>query len=95
MVGPPFAGYLYDVTHEWFLSFGAGGAFIAMSGLMLLGLPTCQKAKQMSKRSNKKRRKSQEEQETSERHNEIVVAVEEGVTQPIDIPRRGDGSHVV
>jgi MFS family permease len=39
LVGPPVAGWLYDTTREWFLTFCLAGIFIALSGalLMLLG----------------------------------------------------------
>lgn len=32
LVGPPFAGYLYDVTKRWHYSFGLSGLCIALSG---------------------------------------------------------------
>merc|ERR1719427_593942 len=40
LVGPPFAGWLYDYTREWFLTFGMAGIFIAISGLLLVILPS-------------------------------------------------------
>ena len=30
LVGPPFAGWLYDYTKEWFLTFDLAGVFIGM-----------------------------------------------------------------
>ena len=43
LVGPPFAGYLFDVTRQWYLTFVLAGAFIAASGVMLMG-PPCLKS---------------------------------------------------
>ena len=40
LVGPPFAGYLYDISHIWYYTFGLGGTFIAISGVMLVVLPS-------------------------------------------------------
>ena len=40
LVGPPFAGWLYDYTKKWFLTFGLAGLFIAISGLTLVALPS-------------------------------------------------------
>jgi MFS family permease len=40
LVGPPFAGWLYDYTNKWFLTFGLAGLFIAISGLTLVALPS-------------------------------------------------------
>ncbi len=39
LVGPPFAGWLYDASQQWFLTFDLAGLFMALSGLMLLVLP--------------------------------------------------------
>jgi len=43
LLGPPFAGWLYDTTQEWYLTFGVGGANIILSGLLLVIVPavTC------------------------------------------------------
>ena len=32
LIGPPFAGWLYDYSKEWFLTFGLCGLFIGMIG---------------------------------------------------------------
>ena len=40
LAGPPFAGYLYDISHIWYYTFGLGGTFIAISGVMLVVLPS-------------------------------------------------------
>lgn len=45
LLGPPFAAYLYDVTHTWLYTFGIGGLFILLSGPLLLILPCLQKCK--------------------------------------------------
>ena len=39
LVGPPFAGYLYDVSHIWYYTFGFAGTFIAISGILVITLP--------------------------------------------------------
>jgi len=39
LLGPPFAGWLYDASQEWYLTFGIGGAGIILSGLLLLFVP--------------------------------------------------------
>ena len=39
LVGPPFAGYLYDISHIWHYTFGLGGLFIAISGILVVILP--------------------------------------------------------
>ena len=39
LVGPPFAGWLYDWSGEWFLTYSLAGIFIALSGLLLLAIP--------------------------------------------------------
>jgi len=39
LVGPPFAGWLYDYSQQWYLTFGLAGVFIAISGVMLVVLP--------------------------------------------------------
>ena len=39
LVGPPFAGYLYDISHIWHYTFGFGGLFIAISGILVVILP--------------------------------------------------------
>ncbi|XP_014259196.1 monocarboxylate transporter 5-like [Cimex lectularius] len=36
LIGPPLAGWLYDITGEYTLSFYLAGAFIFLSGLLLL-----------------------------------------------------------
>ena len=50
LVGPPFAGALYDMTKQWYLTFGLAGVFIAISGFLLLILPCCKKAKSIRRR---------------------------------------------
>jgi MFS family permease len=47
LIGPPFAGFLYDVYKIWHYTFGLGGLFIVFSGLMLLILPCLRKVKLM------------------------------------------------
>lgn len=39
LIGPPLAGFMYDVTQEWWLTFGVSGGFIVWSGLLLFTLP--------------------------------------------------------
>ena len=52
LVGPPFAGYLYDVTLQWYLTFGIGGAFIAFSGLLVTIVPFFHHFRKPPKTSN-------------------------------------------
>ena len=40
LIGPPFAGYLYDISLVWYYSFSLGGIFILISGLLLVILPS-------------------------------------------------------
>merc|ERR1712106_122003 len=40
LVGPPFAGWLYDYSKEWFLTFDLAGVFIAISGVLLVIIPS-------------------------------------------------------
>lgn len=42
LLGPPLAGWLYDITHTWNLSFYLAGIFIFISGLAI-ALITCTK----------------------------------------------------
>ena len=55
LVGPPFAGYLFDVTRQWYLTFVLAGAFIAASGVMLMG-PPCLKGIRRDRRRRLRRR---------------------------------------
>lgn len=45
LIGPPLAGYIYDITQTYDLSFYLAGFFIVISGLMLLILPAIGKYK--------------------------------------------------
>lgn len=40
LIGPPVAGWLYDFTGDWQLTFALAGLFIAVSGILLLLLGT-------------------------------------------------------
>ena len=39
LAGPPFAGYLYDISKVWYYTFGFGGIFITLSGVFVVILP--------------------------------------------------------
>ncbi|CAD1474200.1 unnamed protein product, partial [Heterotrigona itama] len=39
LMGPPLAGWLYDITGTYDLSFYLAGLFIALSGVLLLAMP--------------------------------------------------------
>jgi len=39
LIGPPFAGWLFDWTGQWVLTFGLAGLFIGISGLLLIIIP--------------------------------------------------------
>ena len=43
LVGPPFAGWLYDASRQWYWTFGTGGASIILSGLLLLIIPSAKR----------------------------------------------------
>ena len=45
LLGPPFAGYLYDKFKIWHYTFGIGGLCIVLSGTLLLILPCFRQAK--------------------------------------------------
>ena len=47
LLGPPFAGFLYDVYKIWHYTFGLGGLFIVLSGLLLLILPCLRQVKRL------------------------------------------------
>lgn len=53
--GPPFAGFLYDTYKIWHYTFGLGGLFIVLSGLLLLILPCFRQAKLLQTQFNKRR----------------------------------------
>ena len=53
--GPPFAGFLYDTYKIWHYTFGLGGLFIVLSGLLLLILPCFRQAKLLQTQLNKRR----------------------------------------
>ncbi|XP_059089851.1 monocarboxylate transporter 14-like [Tigriopus californicus] len=50
LVGPPFAGYLYDVTLNWIWTFGLAGLFIGISGLLLLIIPSLKKYRKIKRK---------------------------------------------
>ncbi len=52
LIGPPFAGFLYDYFQIWHYTFGFGGVFIVVSGLLLLILPCLRQARLVN--SNRK-----------------------------------------
>lgn len=43
LVGPPVAAVFYDTTHSYDVTFCLGGAFIILSGLLLLCVPVCRR----------------------------------------------------
>lgn len=47
LLGPPFAGFLYDYYKVWHYTFGLGGLFILLSGLLLLILPCLRTARHL------------------------------------------------
>ena len=53
--GPPFAGFLYDTYKIWHYTFGLGGLFKAISGLLLLILPCFRQAKLLQDEYQKRR----------------------------------------
>lgn len=59
LIGPPLAGWLYDITGSYDLSFYLSGVFIALSGVLLVVLPTVEKIRrcQKTKANNNKKSK--------------------------------------
>ncbi|XP_038211785.1 monocarboxylate transporter 1-like [Zerene cesonia] len=53
LVGPPLAGWVYDMTNSYDLSFYLAGVFIGLSGLVLLILPLVK----ISRRYNRRKRR--------------------------------------
>jgi MFS family permease len=58
LVGPPFAGFLYDQFKIWHYTFGLGGIFIVISGLLMLILPCFRQAKILHHQRKQQRRAS-------------------------------------
>ncbi|XP_032524698.2 monocarboxylate transporter 14-like [Danaus plexippus] len=54
LVGPPLAGWVYDITDSYDLSFYLAGVFIAISGVILLILPIYNIAKRYKQRKLRK-----------------------------------------
>jgi len=55
LLGPPFAGWLYDYTSQWHLTFGLAGLFIGISGMLLVILPAIKRiGKSCSKSTQQK-----------------------------------------
>ena len=54
LVGPPFAGYLYDVSKVWYYTFGFGGIFITLSGIFVVILPCVYWVKSFMEKSKEK-----------------------------------------
>ncbi|KAI0229983.1 hypothetical protein LSAT2_019611 [Lamellibrachia satsuma] len=50
IVGPPMAGWLYDVTHSYDLPFAIVGAVTTCSGLILYSIPCVQRLRQRRRR---------------------------------------------
>lgn len=67
LIGPPFAGFLYDVYHIWHYTFGLGGLFIVLSGLLLLILP-CFRQLKLARKTN-----SKQDQQMNGNHEPVYV----------------------
>ncbi|KAG5889296.1 hypothetical protein JTB14_031943 [Gonioctena quinquepunctata] len=52
LIGPPLAGWIYDVTGSYTMSFYLAGLFIAISGFMMLIIPLSESYKKMFAKSN-------------------------------------------
>ncbi|KAJ0177490.1 hypothetical protein K1T71_007499 [Dendrolimus kikuchii] len=50
LIGPPLAGWVYDITDSYDLSFYLAGVFIGISGVILLVLPVYSKARKHTKK---------------------------------------------
>ncbi|XP_059471974.1 monocarboxylate transporter 9-like isoform X2 [Neocloeon triangulifer] len=56
LVGPPLAGWIYDITGNYDLSFYLGGFFIAVSGVLLMILPFVETVKNHKSKSRKEKK---------------------------------------
>ncbi|XP_049857262.1 monocarboxylate transporter 13-like isoform X2 [Schistocerca gregaria] len=52
IIGPPLAGWLYDISGSYDLSFYLAGLFIILSGLLLFVLPVCRWCKKLKSLKN-------------------------------------------
>ena len=84
LVGPPFAGYLYDITKKWFYTFGLGGIFIAFSGFLLLAIPCLKRARRL------RQRHCSNNSGASHTIVDTEVTLRPERSRPIDIQRRVD-----
>ena len=65
LVGPPFAGYLYDISHIWYYTFGLGGTFISISGIIIVILPLTKWINSFMKQSERSQGQTQCEEDNS------------------------------
>ncbi|XP_045448809.1 uncharacterized protein LOC123657277 [Melitaea cinxia] len=54
LIGPPLAGWVYDMTDSYDLSFYLSGVFIGISGIILFILPICSGIKKYNTRRKRK-----------------------------------------
>lgn len=96
LIGPPFAGFLYDQFKIWHYTFGLGGVFIAISGLLLLVLPCIKRVKQRSTRDEESGVEFNEEENEEDEVFTVMMAKKHNTkrTEPIDIPN-GNGHTVL
>ena len=96
LVGPPFAGYLYDVSRQWYLTFGLAGFFITVSGLLLLILPCFRRARKGIRRRHCSSQASDagmggslkaDDDNDVEKVETVITVDNSRRSEPIDIPR--------
>ena len=66
LLGPPFAGFLYDKYKIWHYTFGLGGMSIFISGVLLLILPCFRQAKLLHYQKKQTKKLSSKMQEVGE-----------------------------
>lgn len=90
LVGPPFAGWLYDISQKWYLTFCIGGLFIALSGLLLLVIPIIRICK--CKSSEKEAKYQIEEENDTNSQNKPTKKNPEGYNLVVMADDRKNGS---
>ncbi|XP_077300586.1 monocarboxylate transporter 9-like [Arctopsyche grandis] len=72
LIGPPLAGWIYDITGTYELSFYLAGLFIALSGLLLFILPVTKRLKRYRALRRKESSASSKENSAAMTSNGIV-----------------------
>lgn len=86
LIGPPLAGFITDLTGDYALSFYLSGAFISVSGVMMMLLPV----RGRIRKYRKFRRRCREDEEDDDDDDETDVDIEKceptkGLQQTIEV----------